>query len=188
MHSKKSRWSPKPEAASAAPSVWLFQPPDSPWCSPDAESEELRGPRPKVKTLALAAPHRCHQHRERQSAVFTPWNASTFCSTTLVHGRTRDSHGRTDLRTMGRRGQRESYWLVSMRAAGHALDESADAGAGAVLINNGSICATTPRPNSAPYTATKHAITGLTKSISLDGRKRSTLPVGRLISATPRRK
>jgi len=41
---------------------------------------------------------------------------------------------------------------------------------GGRIINNGSISATTPRPNSAPYTATKHAVTGLTKSISLDGR------------------
>jgi NAD(P)-dependent dehydrogenase (short-subunit alcohol dehydrogenase family) len=41
---------------------------------------------------------------------------------------------------------------------------------GGRIINNGSISAQTPRPNSAPYTATKHAITGLTKSISLDGR------------------
>ena len=41
---------------------------------------------------------------------------------------------------------------------------------GGRIINNGSISATTPRPLSAPYTATKHAITGLTKSISLDGR------------------
>lgn len=42
---------------------------------------------------------------------------------------------------------------------------------GGRIINNGSISAQTPRPNSAPYTATKHAITGLTKSASLDGRK-----------------
>jgi NADP-dependent 3-hydroxy acid dehydrogenase YdfG len=42
---------------------------------------------------------------------------------------------------------------------------------GGRIINNGSISATAPRPNSAPYTATKHAITGLTKSISLDGRR-----------------
>ena len=42
---------------------------------------------------------------------------------------------------------------------------------GGRIVNNGSISAHTPRPNSAPYTATKHAITGLTKSISLDGRK-----------------
>jgi NAD(P)-dependent dehydrogenase (short-subunit alcohol dehydrogenase family) len=41
---------------------------------------------------------------------------------------------------------------------------------GGRIINNGSISATTPRPFSAPYTATKHAITGLTKSLSLDGR------------------
>jgi len=41
---------------------------------------------------------------------------------------------------------------------------------GGRIINNGSISATAPRPNSAPYTASKHAITGLTKSISLDGR------------------
>src|SRR5277367_6531535 len=42
---------------------------------------------------------------------------------------------------------------------------------GGRIINNGSLSAHAPRPNSAPYTATKHAITGLTKSISLDGRK-----------------
>jgi NAD(P)-dependent dehydrogenase (short-subunit alcohol dehydrogenase family) len=42
---------------------------------------------------------------------------------------------------------------------------------GGRIINNGSISAQVPRPNSAPYTATKHAVTGLTKSISLDGRK-----------------
>jgi NAD(P)-dependent dehydrogenase (short-subunit alcohol dehydrogenase family) len=41
---------------------------------------------------------------------------------------------------------------------------------GGRIINNGSISAVTPRPLSAPYTATKHAITGLTKSLSLDGR------------------
>jgi NAD(P)-dependent dehydrogenase (short-subunit alcohol dehydrogenase family) len=42
---------------------------------------------------------------------------------------------------------------------------------GGRIINNGSISAQTPRPNSAPYTTTKHAITGLTKCIALDGRK-----------------
>jgi NAD(P)-dependent dehydrogenase (short-subunit alcohol dehydrogenase family) len=41
---------------------------------------------------------------------------------------------------------------------------------GGRIINNGSISATAPRPNSAPYTATKHAITGLTKATALDGR------------------
>ena len=42
---------------------------------------------------------------------------------------------------------------------------------GGRIINNGSISAHAPRPNSAPYTSTKHAVTGLTKSGSLDGRK-----------------
>jgi NAD(P)-dependent dehydrogenase (short-subunit alcohol dehydrogenase family) len=42
---------------------------------------------------------------------------------------------------------------------------------GGRIINNGSISAYTPRPNSAPYTSTKHAITGLTKCIALDCRK-----------------
>jgi NAD(P)-dependent dehydrogenase (short-subunit alcohol dehydrogenase family) len=42
---------------------------------------------------------------------------------------------------------------------------------GGRIINNGSLSAHVPRPNSTPYTATKHAITGLTKCISLDGRK-----------------
>lgn len=42
---------------------------------------------------------------------------------------------------------------------------------GGRIINNGSVSAHTPRPNSAPYTATKHALTGLTKATALDGRK-----------------
>jgi NAD(P)-dependent dehydrogenase (short-subunit alcohol dehydrogenase family) len=42
---------------------------------------------------------------------------------------------------------------------------------GGRIVNNGSISAYVPRPDSAPYTSTKHAVTGLTKSISLDGRK-----------------
>jgi NAD(P)-dependent dehydrogenase (short-subunit alcohol dehydrogenase family) len=42
---------------------------------------------------------------------------------------------------------------------------------GGRIINNGSISAHAPRPNSAPYTATKHGMTGLTKAASLDGRK-----------------
>ena len=55
---------------------------------------------------------------------------------------------------------------------------------GGRIINNGSISAHTPRPNSAPYTATKHAITGLTKSTALDGRP-LTSPAARSTSAMP---
>jgi NAD(P)-dependent dehydrogenase (short-subunit alcohol dehydrogenase family) len=47
----------------------------------------------------------------------------------------------------------------------------AQAPMGGRIINNGSISAYAPRPNSAPYTATKHAVSGLTRAASLDGRK-----------------
>ncbi|MEM8923235.1 MAG: SDR family oxidoreductase [Actinomycetota bacterium] len=53
--------------------------------------------------------------------------------------------------------------------AAFGLMKRQDPGGGRI-INNGSISATTPRPRSAPYTSTKHAITGLTKSLALDGR------------------
>lgn len=60
-----------------------------------------------------------------------------------------------------------SFWCV--REAFRVM--KAQSPHGGRIINNGSISATTPRPFSSPYTATKHAITGLTKSAALDGRK-----------------
>src|SRR4051794_476588 len=59
--------------------------------------------------------------------------------------------------------------FLCTRAAFRLMKEQSPRGGR--IINNGSISAHTPRPNSAPYTATKHAITGLTKSTALDGRK-----------------
>jgi NAD(P)-dependent dehydrogenase (short-subunit alcohol dehydrogenase family) len=56
---------------------------------------------------------------------------------------------------------------------------------GGRIINNGSISAHAPRPNSVPYTATKHAITGLTKSLSLDGR-RYDIACGQIDIGNPR--
>ena len=62
---------------------------------------------------------------------------------------------------------------------------------GGRIINNGSISAHAPRPNSAPYTSTKHAITGLTKCISLDGRKHdivcSQIDIGNALTEMARR-
>ncbi len=58
--------------------------------------------------------------------------------------------------------------FLCARQAFHHMRHQAPTGGR--IINNGSISATTPRPFSAPYTATKHAITGLTKSLALDGR------------------
>ena len=59
--------------------------------------------------------------------------------------------------------------FLCAQAAFRAMKEQTPQGGR--IINNGSISAHAPRPNSAPYTSTKHAITGLTKSMSLDGRK-----------------
>ena len=58
--------------------------------------------------------------------------------------------------------------FLCARAAFHMMRHQAPQGGR--IINNGSISAHTPRPGSLPYTSTKHAITGLTKSLSLDGR------------------
>ena len=59
-------------------------------------------------------------------------------------------------------------FLCAQEAFRHMKDQVPRGGR---IINNGSISAHTPRPNSAPYTATKHGVTGLTKTLSLDGRK-----------------
>ena len=56
---------------------------------------------------------------------------------------------------------------------------------GGRIINNGSISAHVPRPNSAPYTATKHAITGLTRSTARSTAASTTSPAARSTSATP---
>jgi len=58
--------------------------------------------------------------------------------------------------------------FLCARAAFHLMRHQSPQGGR--IINNGSISAHTPRPGSVPYTSTKHAITGLTKSLSLDGR------------------
>ncbi len=61
----------------------------------------------------------------------------------------------------------DAMFLCARAAFQQMRDQSPQGGR---IINNGSISAHSPRPGSAPYTATKHAITGLTKSIALDGR------------------
>jgi NAD(P)-dependent dehydrogenase (short-subunit alcohol dehydrogenase family) len=72
--------------------------------------------------------------------------------------------------------QWRSVWETNVSGAFYCLQAAfglmkAQQPRGGRIINNGSVSATTPRPNSAPYTASKHAITGLTKAASLDGRK-----------------
>ena len=59
-------------------------------------------------------------------------------------------------------------FLCTQHAIGIMKDQDPQGGR---IVNNGSVSAQVPRPNAAPYTAAKHAVTGLTKSTSLDGRK-----------------
>ena len=76
-----------------------------------------------------------------------------------------------DARAVAGGRRRQPDRRVPLHAGGVPDDEERRTPRGGRIINNGSISAHAPRPNSAPYTATKHAITGLTKSTSLDGRK-----------------
>jgi NAD(P)-dependent dehydrogenase (short-subunit alcohol dehydrogenase family) len=122
-------------------------------------------------------------------ALVVPTDVSDLQSVRVLFARTKEAFGRLDLlfnnagiNAPGIPLEELSYeqWkaVVDINLTGvflctqeaFKLMKSQDPRGGRI-INNGSISAHAPRPNSAPYTATKHAITGLTKSSSLDGRK-----------------
>ena len=126
---------------------------------------------------------------DAQRALAVPTDVSDPSSVRALFARTKEAFGRLDLlfnnAGVGAPGinlEELSYeqWktVVDINLTGaflctqeaFRLMKSQDPRGGRI-INNGSISAHAPRPNSAPYTATKHAITGLTKSSSLDGRK-----------------
>src|ERR1019366_7842209 len=86
------------------------------------------------------------------------------------HGRARHPDGTSQLRAVERGGERQPHGTVLCAQEASKIMK-AQTPRGGRIVNNGSISAHVPRPNSAPYTATKHAITGLTKCISLEGRK-----------------
>jgi NAD(P)-dependent dehydrogenase (short-subunit alcohol dehydrogenase family) len=136
---------------------------------------------PLEKTVAEAGP--------RAQALAIPTDVSDPASVRALFARTKDAFGRLDLlfnnAGIGAPGVpleelTVEQWkaVVDINLTGSFLctqeairlmkDQTPRGGR---IINNGSISAHAPRPNSAPYTATKHAITGLTKSTSLDGRK-----------------
>ena len=127
-------------------------------------------------------------HHEGRSALVVPTDVADPSSVAALFAATGAEWGRVDLLvnnagTFGPFGEVDEIavdeWAATVatnltgaflcaREAFAAM--KAQDPAGGRIINNGSISAHTPRPGSAAYTATKHAITGLTKSLSLDGR------------------
>ena len=135
--------------------------------------EETRPPAGDTAANALAVPTDADQPAVGQGAVRRdrgrPSVASTCCSTTPAPARRR-SRSRSSRSSSGRPSSTSTstgVFLCTQQA--FRLMKSQDPKGGRI-INNGSISAHAPRPFSAPYTATKHAITGLTKATSLDGR------------------
>jgi NADP-dependent 3-hydroxy acid dehydrogenase YdfG len=123
-----------------------------------------------------------------ESALVVPTDVRDEESVAALFGAARDAWGRVDLLVnnagmFGPGGTVDTMAVADWRTAvdtnltgsflcareAFALMRVQEPGGGRI-INNGSISAQTPRPGSAAYTATKHAITGLTKSLSLDGR------------------
>ena len=137
---------------------------------------------PLEAAIAEAGPH-----RERALAV--PTDVSDPAGVKALFAKTREAFGRLDLlfnnAGVGAPGinledltleQWKKVVDINLTGAFLCTQEAIrmmkdQVPRGGRIINNGSISAHAPRPNSAPYTATKHAITGLTRSTSLDGRK-----------------
>jgi NAD(P)-dependent dehydrogenase (short-subunit alcohol dehydrogenase family) len=144
----------------------------------------LAGRRPEAlgQTLAEAGP-------DGGRALVVPADVSDEASVRALFEKTREAFGRLDL-LFNNAGTGApaipleeltvEQWrrVIDVNLTGAFLCTQAafrlmkdQAPRGGRIINNGSISAHAPRPNSAPYTASKHAITGLTKSTALDGRK-----------------
>jgi len=122
-------------------------------------------------------------------ALVLPTDVADPAAVHLLFARTKEAFGRLDVlfNNAGRGGppvpledipfeQWKAVVDVNLTGAFLCTQEAiklmkAQTPRGGRIINNGSISAHTPRPDSAPYTSTKHAITGLTKSTALDGRK-----------------
>src|SRR3954470_14472761 len=123
-----------------------------------------------------------------EAALAVPADVTSAASVAALFGAVRDRWGRLDLLVnnaglFGPAAQADEIDLADWQrvvdtnltgvflCAQHAVRMmKAQDPQGGRIINNGSISAHTPRPNSIAYTATKHAVTGLTKSLSLDGR------------------
>ncbi len=124
-----------------------------------------------------------------EAALAVPADVTSAASVAALFGTVQDRWGRLDLLVnnaglFGPAAQADEIDLADWQrvvdtnltgaflCAQHAVRMmKAQDPKGGRIINNGSISAHTPRPNSIAYTATKHAVTGLTKSLSLDGRE-----------------
>ena len=153
-----------------------FKARDTRWCWPDGAWRRWSRPRPWLVPAAA-------------SMLAVPTDVGDPEAVRRCSPRTKEAFGRLDLlfnnAGMGAPGipmedltyeQWSAVVSVNLTGAFLCAQEAirimkAQTPRGGRIINNGSISAHAPRPNSAPYTATKHAITGLTKCISLDGRK-----------------
>jgi NAD(P)-dependent dehydrogenase (short-subunit alcohol dehydrogenase family) len=98
-----------------------------------------------------------------------PWSNGTVASTTPESTCPRYLSINSAQQSFGR-SSRPISWARFFVARAAFRVMKAQAPQGGLIINNGCVSAYAPRPNSAPYTATKHGITGLTKSLMLDGR------------------
>ncbi len=144
----------------------------------------LAGRRPEPLQAAIAA-----TGAPATQAIAVPTNVADPASVSALFAKTRDAFGRLDLLfnnagvgapPVNLEDLTFEQWktVVDINLTGVFLCTQeairmmkSQNPRGGRIINNGSISAHAPRPNSAPYTSTKHAITGLTKSTSLDGRK-----------------
>lgn len=161
-----------------------------------------RRPEPLEETAQL-----CGDPAGRAMAIAC--DVSDPASVEAAFGAVRERHGRLDLvfNNAGTNTRSTNFGELSWEQWRHVVGVNLDgaflvahaafrmmrdqAPQGGRIINNGSISAHVPRPGSAPYTASKHAITGLTRSISLDGRRHNIacgqIDIGNAASAMTQR-
>ncbi|MGE5292685.1 MAG: SDR family oxidoreductase [Micromonosporaceae bacterium] len=167
-----------PSGASAAP----------PASAPPASAPPASGPPASGPAASRPAASRPSGASPAESALIVPTDVTVPESVAALFEAVRERWGRVDLlvNNAGVFGPPGSVDEISVRGWREIVDTNltgaflcahhavrmmkAQIPRGGRIINNGSISAHSPRPFSAGYTATKHAITGLTKSISLDGR------------------
>ena len=135
-----------------------------------------------AETIKLAGEHGAHAHAVPADVTDPASVAALFAATKEKFGRLdvlfNNAGGNTPTTNFGDLTWEQWHSVINVNLHGAFLVANAayklmreQTPRGGRIINNGSISAHVPRPGSAPYTASKHAITGLTRTIALDGRK-----------------